>query len=178
MTTIEDFEGIYVLHYDSVLRYCLRRSRIEDAPDAVAETFAVAWRRRDDVPLDRSLPWLYGVARRVLANQRRDRVRQARTASRMRYETATNPGPEAQLVRRIEEQEVLDALNRLRGNDREIILLAAWEELSRDDLAIALGCSLNAATKRLGRALDHLAAELGTDSRAGTRFFHRQGSPP
>jgi RNA polymerase sigma-70 factor (ECF subfamily) len=43
------------------------------APDVVAETFLVAWRRLDDVPAD-PLPWLYGVARRVLARlSERDR---------------------------------------------------------------------------------------------------------
>ena len=47
------FEKVYADHYDSVLRYCLRRSDREDALDATAETFAVAWRRRSDMPAGR-----------------------------------------------------------------------------------------------------------------------------
>jgi DNA-directed RNA polymerase specialized sigma24 family protein len=54
-----------------VLAYAMRRTRIEaDAEDIAAETFAIAWRRMTEVP-PIPLPWLYGVARRLLANQRR-----------------------------------------------------------------------------------------------------------
>ncbi len=56
---------------------------------------------------------------------------------------------------------MLDALEALRPDDREVIRLAAWEDLGRDELAALLGCSPNAITKRLNRALDHLGAELG-----------------
>lgn len=176
MTTTEDFERVYMTHYDSVFRYCLRRCEMQDALDAAAETFAVAWRRRDDLPTDQSLPWLYGTARRVVANQRRSTARRSRAAGRIRQEGRLNPGPEAQVVRREEEQEVLDALDRLDAADREIIRLAGWEDLAREDLAVVLGCSPNAASKRLRRALDHLAAELGAAPRAQGRFFHRERS--
>ena len=69
--TREDrFEELFREHYRAVRGYALRRAPGDLAQDAVSETFLVAWRRLDDVPAD-ALPWLYGVARRVLANQRR-----------------------------------------------------------------------------------------------------------
>ena len=177
MTTVAtDFELIYKTHYDAVLRYCLRRTPRQDALDATAEIFVVAWRRRQDLPWDRPLPWLYGTARRVLSNQRRRAARRSRVERRVGSEQAPDTGPETLVVRHSEQEEILNALDRLRTEEREIIRLAGWEELARGDIATALGCSPNAATKRLHRALDHLAAELGTEPRAGFQFFHREGS--
>jgi RNA polymerase sigma-70 factor (ECF subfamily) len=170
------FERMYVAHYDTVLRYCLRRTNREDALDAAAETFTVAWRRRSDLPWEQPLPWLYGVAYKVLGNQWRSGFRQRRAAARLRGDLADDdPGPEVQVVRAAEDQQVLDALERLRPEDREIIRLAAWEELGRDEIAAAWASSANAITKRLNRALDHLADELG-ERRHGTRFFRREGA--
>src|ERR671939_113034 len=84
-----DFEALYDRCAAAVLGYCLRRTTPELAEDAFAETFAVAWRRRDAVPAE-PLPWLYGVARKVIANQRRSARRQAAVARRL-VETAPAP---------------------------------------------------------------------------------------
>lgn len=166
------FERVYVDHYDTVLRYCLRRSTREDALDATADTFAVAWRRRSDMPVGRELPWLYGVARRVLANQRRSASRRESAVSHLRV----LPGgsfdePEPQVIRNEETGNVVAALARLKADDQEIIRLAGWEELGREELAFAMECTPNAVTKRLNRALDHLARELGVVERHRGRFF-------
>jgi RNA polymerase sigma-70 factor (ECF subfamily) len=166
------FERVYVDHYDAVLRYCLRRSDREDALDATAETFAVAWRRRFDMPAGRELPWLYGVARRVLANQRRSVSRRESAVSYLRV----LPGgsfdePEPQVIRNEETGDVVAALARLKADDREIIRLAGWEELGREELAFAMDCTPNAVTKRLNGALDRLARELGVAERFRGRFF-------
>lgn len=144
--------------------------------DAAAETFTVAWRRREALPWDRPLPWLYGVACRVLGNQRRSAFRQRRLAARVDATgDDTDLGPELVAVRAVEERELLAALAALRRPDeREVIRLAAWEELSRDEIAALFECSANAVTKRLNRALDHLAAELGAAGRGGQRFFRRE----
>ena len=177
MTVIERhrFERMYADHFDTVLRYCLRRTSREDALDAAAETFTVAWRRRSDLPWDLPLPWLYGVAFKVLGSQRRSSFRQRRAAAYLRGGWGDEtPGPEVQVLRATEDQQVLDVLERLRPDDREVIRLAAWEDLTRDEVAAALGCSANAATKRLNRALDRLAAELGQTRSSGARFFRRE----
>jgi RNA polymerase sigma-70 factor, ECF subfamily len=51
-----------------VLVFAMRRAGREVAEDVVAETFAVAWRRRDCMP-EEALPWLYAIAGNVVANQ-------------------------------------------------------------------------------------------------------------
>jgi RNA polymerase sigma-70 factor (ECF subfamily) len=124
-----------------VLAYCLRR-RPETAEDALAETFAVAWRRRDAIPQE-PLPWLYGVARRVLANQRRSARRQTAVADRLAAEPQTE---------RREVEPILAALARLRPADRELLLLVAWEGLTPAQAARTLGTSAAACRVRLFRA--------------------------
>ena len=69
------FDALFDQHYAAVRAYVARRSSTAGVVDDVlSETFLVAWRRIDSVPTD-GLPWLLGVARRVLANQRRAEAR-------------------------------------------------------------------------------------------------------
>ena len=72
---------------------------------------------------------------------------------------------------------MLLAIDRLPAGDQEIIRLAGWEELERSEIAVVLGCTPNAVTKRLGRALDRLASELGVVERHRGHFFSRGGVP-
>ena len=154
----ERFEGLFRANYPAVRAYALRRSAPEAAKDVVAETFLVAWRRLDEVPED-ALPWLYGVARRVLANQRRTADRSAALATRLAGgappPTETDPAAaagEAEIVRL--------ALGRLSEPSREALMLVAWHGLSGARAARAAGCSRAAFAVRLHRARARLAAEL------------------
>jgi RNA polymerase sigma-70 factor (ECF subfamily) len=179
--TVEErrFERLYAEHRLAILRYCLRRTNREDAAEAASETFAIAWRRRNAIPVGTELPWLYGVARKVLANQHRANRRRAAATRRLPFELESLEDPEGQLVRREEAREVIAAIERLDPNDRELIRLAGWEQLGRSDIAVALGCSPNAVTKRLGRALDELARELGVERRPHrSRFFGTKAVHP
>ena len=158
----ERFQVIYNTTYQDVFAYCLRRSNVEDAKDAAADVYLVAWRRIDDVPNgDEALPWLYGTARKVLANQRRSRSRFGHLAAKLRNETPQEPtSPEAAVVRQEQEQQVLDALAKLRDSDSEVIRLALWEELPHADIAKVLGCSDRAVTMRLHRAMKRLGRQI------------------
>ena len=122
------FEAAFDRHARVVLAYALRRSTTEDdAEDAVAETFAVAWRRVDHLPeAEAALPWLLAIARRVTANQRRGSARRVRLGLRLRL--ARQPEPDALLSP--ESTPALDALARLGRDDQELLRLLAWEELS------------------------------------------------
>ena len=57
------FNRTFDLHYEAVQIYCFRRLRADDVNDAVAEVFLVAWRRIDQLPAGRELPWLYAISR-------------------------------------------------------------------------------------------------------------------
>jgi RNA polymerase sigma-70 factor (ECF subfamily) len=141
------FRALWEAHAPDVQRYVLRRvpGSGVDAADVVSEVFLVAWRRCGDVPAgEQALPWLYGVARRVLANQRRSAARRLRLVDRLaRVRPA---GPVA------DHDELAEAMERLSEDDREVLRLWAWEQLTTDELAVALGCRTPAAASRLHRA--------------------------
>lgn len=160
VTADERFRQLYELYANAVLLYFKRRIDSETAQDCTAETFLVAWRRIDDVP-DKALPWLYGVARRVLQNQRRSGGRMARLLQRLGGQRPrTEPGPELAVIRRFEDAELADALRRLRPADQELLMFANWEELPHAEIGLILGCSAHAVDQRIYRAMHRLAREV------------------
>jgi RNA polymerase sigma factor (sigma-70 family) len=161
------FQALYDAHYGAVVAYARRRAVGHvDAQDVVADTFAIAWRRLPEVPEgDAALPWLYGVARRVLANQRRGNQRRADLSARLRGQASIAPDVEGQVVARDERRTVLAALERLRPADQEILRLAVWEELPHRDIAGVVGCSESSVAVRLHRARSRLGREIGKEER-------------
>lgn len=164
------FDELYEQHRRHVLAYCLRRSSPADADDAVSEVFAVAWRRRADLPGGaQTLPWLYGVARRVLSHQRRSAQRAGRLARRVAgVHEPPSPTPDTVVVQRQEYSHVRQAVARLKPADREVLLLSAWEGLSHREIATVLGCSQAAVDKRLVRAKRRLARQYEVMSKLRT----------
>ncbi len=151
------FEGLFHAHADAVLAYALRRSDPDTAQEVVSETFGVAWRRFSDIP-DPALPWLLGVARRVLANSRRSSSRQRALALRLVEEPALTAGdPTGEVDARIS---VRTALESLPPAEREAIELLAWEDLSPSEAAEVLGCSRGVFAVRLHRARRRLRWHL------------------
>ncbi len=158
-TREQTFEDLFRANYGAVRGYALRRATSEAAQDVVAETFLVAWRRLDDVP-DDALPWLFGVARRVLANQRRT-VRRGAALERRLAGAGSAAGSSFDPGETVGETEVVRiALGRLSDSSREALLLVAWDGLSAARAARAAGCSRATFAVRLHRARARLAAEL------------------
>lgn len=148
----EKFEDLYRGNARSIFAYALTRTSREEAEDVVANTFLVAWRRFDSVP-DDPLPWLIGVARRVLADQRRSESRRIALRHRMASSATTCSSAEDDLVNAMELRGAIGAaLNRLAPNDRELVTLVAWQGFTTEQLATALGCSKGLASLRLHRA--------------------------
>lgn len=150
------FEGLWREHAGAVMRYARRRVTDSEVDEVVAETFLVAWRRLDDVP-PFPLPWLLGVARGVALNLRRgSRRRDALHARLLENPTAWRQGSLA--------AEHLDrvavALRGLRDVDREVLSLVAWDGLTYEQAAEALGCSRRAFGVRLHRARRRLRSAL------------------
>jgi RNA polymerase sigma-70 factor (ECF subfamily) len=159
-----DFARLYEEHLGAVLAFGLRRvPRPEDAGDLAAETFLVAWRRRADVPEDgaEARAWLYGVARRVLANHRRGERRRDRLAERLREDLAATAAWEQ--PGRVEPT-AMKAMRRMEESDRELLMLSGWEELGPSEIAAVLGISSAAARSRLHRARKRFRIELEAES--------------
>jgi RNA polymerase sigma factor (sigma-70 family) len=147
------FRSVYAEGFEPLLAYAMRRvEHPEDAADVVAETFLVAWRRRHEMPTEAETRlWLYGVARRVLANHHRSGRRRQRLGERLRQgltaAIAADPGSEvpARLT-------VQAALARLCELDREVLMLTVWEGLEPREAAAVLRVSPAVVRTRLSRA--------------------------
>lgn len=155
------FVDLYERFFRPVYAYCRRRTTADVVDDVVAETFLIAWRRIDLVPRGSEvLPWLYGVAYRVLGNQWRTLSRSRKLSRKLTSigHEAPLPPEETMLIRE-ESSQVLEALDSLKPTDREILLLAAWEELPQADIAVVLNISIGAVRQRLHAAKKNLASE-------------------
>ena len=154
----ERFDALFKQHHADVYRYCVRRLGRSDAEDAAAEVFAVAWRRLDSVPADASRAWLLGVAYRTVGNQYRSRARRGRLVARLALAPAAGHGdgdptdPKADAV--------LRALGALSRTDGELLMMVAWDELSRREISGILGIKENALDQRLLRARARLRRHL------------------
>ncbi|GIJ12507.1 RNA polymerase sigma factor [Micromonospora andamanensis] len=150
------FERLYRACYRDLLGFVLRRvDRPEAAADVVADTFLVAWRRFHEIRPDQARPWLFGVARNVMANHHRADRRSAGLAERLRQELTRVTPVEPEVP-----DEIRRAFRSLPEADQELLRLVAWEGLAADELALVLGCTANAARIRLHRARRRFAAAL------------------
>ncbi len=163
-----DFAALFNVHFDALLAYTRRRTpQLADAEDAVAETYVVAWRRFAGLPKDAQgqRAWLFAVAYRVIANQRRGAGRRLQLTDRLKAALLPPGRPHVALGA------VTDALATLSEADQEILRLAAWEGLSHAEVGPVLGITANAAAIRLHRARRHL--ERAMKESGSTRTFLR-----
>ena len=156
----ERFEATYRELYAPICGYALRRVREpEDAAEVIAETFATLWRRFDACPQDAELRlWLFGVARRVIANQRRGERR--RSALGERLVESFDPAAFDLLDPTEDTSELARAFAALSESDRELLSLEAWEGLTREEIAVALGTNRATVRLRLHRARRRLRDAL------------------
>lgn len=154
---VDEFEAAWRTSYGAVLAFVSRRlPEAESARDVTDEAFVVAWRRylRDGTAPSR--PWLFGIARRVLANHQRSETRRSRLLARVASETPSPAtAPEAD-----EPSRAGGAFNRLNEADREVLALIAWDELSVREAAAVLGISAPNFSVRLYRARRRLRQKL------------------
>lgn len=153
------FRAVFDAHQQAVRAYCLRRLPVSHADDAVAEVFLTFWRRLDEAPSEPQCRlWLYGIARNVIRNSRRSIQRFSRLKDRAsRQPRPIMESPEVVVVRSAEEERLHDALDRLRPEEREILLLRAWEELSSAEIATVMDLTPKAVDNRLARIRKKLA---------------------
>jgi len=140
------FESLFRAHSTALYRYFARRAPHDDVEDLTAEVLAVAWRRRDTVPDDAALPWLYRTAGFVLANHRR----KGRPVPVGEAPDEVDDADPATLT--LADEDVRQVLAALSPRDRRILLLNAWEGLSAAELADVLGISRGGADAALSRA--------------------------
>jgi RNA polymerase sigma factor (sigma-70 family) len=169
----EQFAALFDRHAPLIHRYAARRVGREAADDLVAETFLAAFgkRRQYDRRYPDARPWLYGIATNLVGQHRREEIRQYRIrqaalpdldlpghAERVAAEQT------ARGVRGI----LLAALAALPDGDRDVLVLIAWEQLTYEETAWALGIPVGTVRSRLSRARDRLRAALAAAVPADT----------
>jgi RNA polymerase sigma-70 factor, ECF subfamily len=155
----EPFSGFFADNFDDVWRFARWRTHSSaEADDVTAETFAVAWRRRADIPAGKEARlWLFGVARNVVANQRREVERRNRLHLRL---ATTGPVTDSYEPSGPFEQVLWSALAALADADRELLLMRAWDELDVAEIAVILEISAANVSSRLYKARRRLTEEI------------------
>ncbi len=163
--TNQRLTDLYAAHAARLYAYARRHGPASVAEDLVADAFVVALRRIDDVPTDpgEARAWLIGTVRKLAANRRRRETSQAdwwHTAVRDGWHARADASAEDVVAER---DACVRSLAALSDDDREAILLIAWEGLSQEQAAAVLGLTRNAFSVRLHRARRRLDLALRSD---------------
>jgi len=163
--TPECFGALFDRHAPAISRYIARRLGPDAADDLVAETFLVAFGRRDryDSAHTDARPWLYGIATRLIGRHRRDEMRFLRAIARTGVDPVAEPVAD-QVTNRIAAQaargELAGALARLSEAQRDVLLLVA-SGLGYEEVALALGVPAGTVSSRLVFARRKVREALG-----------------
>ena len=174
--SIADPERFTILvrrHAPVIQRYVARRIGAEAAEDVVAETFLVAFRQRAGYADDGRdcLPWLYGIATRLVHRHWRSEASQLRLLARTGTDPVTEPFTErvdAAVSADSAKARLAGALARLPASQRDALLLLVWAELSYDQIAAATGVPMGTVQSRISRARQRLRKQLADLNPAST----------
>jgi len=161
----ERFAAIFDRHAAHIHRYLARRLGRQIADDLVAETFLVAFDKRARYDLGRSnaRPWLYGIATNLARQRQREEVREYRLHVTVAPEPDVD-GHADRVAARVTAAAMhgllAEALAGLSTGDRDVLLLIAWEDLTYDGVADALGIPVGTVRSRLNRARRQVRAAL------------------
>lgn len=170
----EQFATLFDRHAPHIYRYLARRAGRQVADDLVAETFLAAFAKRDRYDLGHpdARPWLYGIATNLVGQHRRDQARQDRITQAAAAAEPEVPGHADRVAADVTAQAMRTllegALAVLSAGDRDVLLLIAWEQLTYEETAHALGIPVGTVRSRLNRARGVVRAALASTEAAGT----------
>ena len=158
------FDEVFAAEFEPLHAYISRRLGVSAADDLTGETFAIAYRRWDDIDPTRPIkPWLYGIASHLIRHHWRKERRMLRAYVRTGADPvlAEDDSSVERLDARSERARLVAALAELRQEEREVLLLHAWTELSDSEIADSLSLPSGTVKSRLSRAREHLRNRLG-----------------
>jgi RNA polymerase sigma factor (sigma-70 family) len=169
VAALEDFEAVFREHFAAVHRFIARRVGRTLAEDLAAEVFATAYRRRAAYQPERGSPrsWLYGIAANVVRGHWRDEQQLLDLDARLARDSLGLPAAQfddaadERVIAATLAPRIAGALAALNRDQREVLLLHAWADLSHEEIAAALGIAPGTARSRLSRARAALRAQLG-----------------
>jgi len=166
-TDPQAFSAIVDRHFVAIHRYLARRTGTDRADDLAAQAFAVAFRRRGDFDdaAESARPWLFGIATNVLRNDARSERRMLAAIARL------DPAGAGELADEVERSvaradaasevaRIAGAIEALDPDQRDVLLLNAWADLSQGEIAASLGVPVGTVYSRLSRARKTLRRAL------------------
>jgi RNA polymerase sigma factor (sigma-70 family) len=160
-----EFATLFDRHASVIRDYLARRVGPQSAEDLTGETFLVAFSKRDkyDTSRPNALPWLYGIASKLVGQRRRGEVRQLRALARTGVDPVAADHADsvsARVTAQASTRRLAGALAKLTAGERDVLLLAAWADLSYEELAAGLDIPLGTVRSRLSRARAKVRAAL------------------
>lgn len=155
----------------ALMAYFVRRvDPVEDAADCVSEALLVLWRQRDRLPEGKAevRAWSFGVAKGVLANHRRGKVRRGALSEKLRQGLVHEPQAPYE-----SDGEVHRALSLLRLKDRELVMLIVWDGFGVAEAGAILGLSATASRTRYSRARKQLKDTLERSPESKEKLHRR-----
>lgn len=159
-----EFEQLFNSNAHSVRSFIWRRSGGLDvatasADDIEADVWSIAWSRRESAPKDveLQLPWLFQIARHVLANHIRKSDTRKRISNSLNPEEITEISADSFVLLNEEISEIFKLLN---ASEREVMALTVWEDLKPAQIALVLGISSNAVSIRLNKGRNKISKYL------------------
>jgi RNA polymerase sigma-70 factor (ECF subfamily) len=150
----QEFTETFRQHLPKVSRYLAYRVHANDVEDLASKIFEIAWQKRQSCPEGKELPWLYKIAGFVVSNHRR----KVTAISLALFDTdATAPSAEDLVIADLSIKRAWSALS---AKDRSILALAAFEQLTVPEIALALGITPNATSIKLHRARKNFETAL------------------
>jgi RNA polymerase sigma factor (sigma-70 family) len=156
------FGELFDRHATVVFRYLVRRVGVEGAETLLADVFRIGFEKRSsfDCSRENARPWLYGIATNLIAHHRRSEARRIHATARLLAHHPVSDDPTERVADRVDAADlwprVAGAVAGLPHGERDALLLYAWEELSYDEIAVALGVPIGTVRSRINRARQHL----------------------
>ena len=167
------FGVVFDRHATVLFRYLVRRVGVDEADSLLGEVFRIAFEKRStyDRAQPNARPWLYGIATNLLARHRRREARRIHATARLLARPAPDRDPADAIVADLDARrlwpKIADAVAELPEEERDALLLFVWEELSYEEIAVALGVPVGTVRSRLNRArvrLRELGAAIGRET--------------
>ncbi|MBO2452000.1 RNA polymerase sigma factor [Actinomadura barringtoniae] len=165
----EEFHAVYDRYHRAVYLYVAGRLDVQAADDLAAETFLIAFGRRDRFDPERGelRPWLFGIATNLVARHRRKEAQHYRALARrpreQEIDSHENRVVTSVAAQRMQPQLAL-ALTRLTRGERDVVLLMALAQLTHEEIAEALGISYGTVGSRLSRARKKLRPAIDKEA--------------
>lgn len=176
------FDRVFEVEYRPLRGYLYRRLGSSDADELAAETFAVAYRRWDDLDPSRPVrPWLYGIAANLLRHHWRKERRMLRAYGRSGPDSSIDQEDDANVARadaQMQERALAAALAELRPGEREALLLHAWADLTDAEIAEALSLPIGTVKSRLHRARERMRNRLAASGQVEVRALTATSEDP